>query len=167
MSNPIAKPSDRANLLAGLNLTPKTASSLPIPPPRKKRTRRFLPGESRATCGLSGFRELNVRSYLRSIYSNAEPRNLTPPQFLDNTGGITSERKHSSSSQSREWTFLGSDPHFPATWKKIKSALDIECASERYREKFFLSLLCASYHTWTIGAWSWREDQSTPLHTSL
>jgi hypothetical protein len=74
----------RAALLAGLIL-PSAAPPTPKPSPPR---RRFLPGETRATCGIDGFREMDVATYLlqlsdrarcRELYSNTEPRDLVPP----------------------------------------------------------------------------------------
>lgn len=155
--------SDRLALLNGLSLRPAT----PAAPPKRERASipaqkraHYLPGESRLTCGVSGFQPLDVAAYRRRLYANSEPRNLTPPQFLGSSGGSSSER-------TTEHVPVGSDPHYPAVWREEKAQLKTDCSSEQYRERFLLSLLTAAYHIWRIPGWTYREDRSAPLTITL
>lgn len=137
----------------------------------KPRKRRFLPGESRATVGVDGFKPMDVEAYIRRLYANSEPRNLTPPQYLNKTlkreEQIVSERRHKDPSKNREWTFLGSDPHFPTLWKKERRRLHHECCTERYCEKFLLRVMNAEYRHWRFGTWLWREIDMNISPTKL
>ena len=75
------QPSRRRQLLDALELfdgpEPGTRNPKTPKPPKP----RFLPGESRATCGVQGFREINPATFRRQLYANDEPRNLVPPQY--------------------------------------------------------------------------------------
>ena len=125
-------------LAAQAKATTKPAATKPAP-----RKSKFLPGETRATVGLDGFRPLDVDSYVRKLYANSEPRNLTPP------------RTHCPK---------GIEPH-------PRNPQDIPCAQRThlltrhaqflascYIAKLLCNLHCASYRKWTVGGWTWREE---------
>ena len=150
--------SARLALLAGLDFSapPKSGPPKPKKPAPARRRVHYIPGETRATVGVDGFRPMDVAAYRRKLYANSEPRNLTPPQFLSPSGGTTSERR-------TEHVPVGSDPHYPEKWRQEKTQLAIECATEKYLESFLLNLLTAQYRTWRIGGWTWREFTPNPI----
>jgi len=51
-----------------------------LPPAPRPPSPKFLPGESRATCGIEGFKPFDTAAYCRKLYANADPRNLVPAQ---------------------------------------------------------------------------------------
>ena len=115
----------------------------PIPP---SRTRKFLPGETRATCGPDGFRDLQPATaelYRRKIYSDPNERNLTPPRY---TAPIN----------------IGDDSYSPYQLQNMHQTGLVkttrQCFAEDYILRLHEHLHCASYRMWSINGWTWRQE---------
>lgn len=174
MKKPSVSPERKASLLAALGAIsintapviarPKSTKPTSPPPPRiplldpdldlfgeasspkRRKSSRFLPGESRANCGPDGFRDLNHQEYFSrlsflSSLRESPVRNLTPPQHLDERGRIISGRE-------REVTFgLGAFPadSFPCQDLTNRKGLLASVNTLHYINSFLLNLTLAEY----------------------
>ena len=129
--------------MTGLVLNLSSIKEL-ISPPQKQR--KFLPGESRANCGVEGFRDLRPRE--APFHRESEPvRNLTPPRFEAKVA-ITEDDYIS--------------PWQLETWER-KSLIraNRQCLAEIYINRMLESLHAAGYQTWRVGGWSYSQATSS------
>jgi hypothetical protein len=113
------------------------------------RVKRFLPGETRATVGAEGFRDLRPDTYGRATVRNVLygqggliERDLNPPRHTAhvNIGG----------EEISPWSL---DCH-------QKTSIHRLCRQKQgaeYINKFLTSLLHAEYRVWSINGWTYRQ----------
>jgi hypothetical protein len=131
--------------LSGLKLTLSLPTAAAIAQPKRKQPK-FLPGETRATCGIDGFRQLEVAAYMRRLYANSECRNLTPPQHIND----------------REPERLGTSSYsvdeFKCRKNRMTEHLISECLCALYVNHLHENLHTAHYRRWELAQWSWNEQ---------
>jgi len=120
----------------------------------KTKKPKFLPGETRATVGSDGFRELSHRAraetYRRKLYANSEPRNCT---VLHHT-------------QEHPPVKIGNgqySPHYlDSLYRDTLVKRDLQCNTAHYINRLHERLSVAAYRTWTVGRWTWCEMTCLP-----